>query len=659
MDHRREWCLYVDGSGEWYDDLSDNQPDWYWENVPFTKVVFSETLKSIGECAFKSAEHLESVIIPEGIERISYGAFYNCTSLKTVKISSSVCCIEDYAFYNCTSLSDVYLTDLNAWFDIEFTTSNLNFTGHPLSYATSLYLNDELLTDIIVPDGVTEVKKHAFYGYDGYFNLDLNDVETVNDFAFYDCAGLDKVYISDSFKTLGWNSFKGGCGINELHIRDLASWCNVHVYGNNSLIRNNDLYLNGNMVTELVIPDDVTEIKSHVFEGLSEKITKLVIPPSLKKIGSYAFGNAYGDLDVYISDLKSYCEIEMSGILFNREYDARLYLNNEMITELVLPKEITKVNDKVFCNFYYLSEFVIYNDDIELFDNSFPSPNQLYSEDKKIICNKKSAADTFYKNKNFVVEYFDQITVDEMTIALNNIYNVKDIFFAHGYYYSYRDIKNNLEYGLTSAKLGDNNYYSYNATKIGAYSVLIRYNDGRAKLFFASVDANEPTFTPNGMQLKVGNLEGVKVIRTAYGDYNTVAEIKRGESARAFTSKDVLANVTEYTVQYRNEGLVSVAVCYENGYSVIYKYEVVKKSPIMKQTNNTVSFEKLDDLKVIRYAMGEYQTSSQIKNAEGSISVSSSKINADSVSFTLDKGRYTFCVQYNDESYNYYVVNVE
>ncbi|MBR5516275.1 MAG: hypothetical protein IKU52_08745, partial [Clostridia bacterium] len=64
-------------------------------------------------------------------------------------------------------------------------------------------------------------------------------------------------------------------------------------------------------------------------------------------------------------------------------------------------------------------------------------------------------------------------------------------------------------------------------------------------------------------------------------------------------------------------------------------------------------------LKVIRYAKGEYKTSNEIKNAPGSISVSGKTMTADTYTVTLASGTYTFCVQYNDESYNYYTVTVE
>ncbi|MBR5515652.1 MAG: hypothetical protein IKU52_05570, partial [Clostridia bacterium] len=130
--------------------------------------------------------------------------------------------------------------------------------------------------------------------------------------------------------------------------------------------------------------------------------------------------------------------------------------------------------------------------------------------------------------------------------------------------------------------------------------------------------------------------------------------------ARGFSGNSkVLKDKTEFTIQYRTNGVVTVAVVYNHGYEVIYHYEVQQKVPSFVQNGNTVTFGQLDDLFIVRYAEGTYKTSNQIKNAEGSQYVKPAEIVNGFITVTLDPGTYTFCVQYNDESYNYYVVTVE
>jgi len=237
---------------------------------------------------------------------------------------------------------------------------------------------------------------------------------------------------------------------------------------------------------------------------------------------------------------------------------------------------------------------------------------------------------------------------------------VKDLFLALGEYDNYRAVNDNKLVRITQTKLNGAENYDYTVNAGGVYTVLIRYNDGTMKFLYVEVNVNDPTFSANGLQLTVGNLGGIKVIRTAYGDHKNASAIKKAEGARAFTAKDVLKNVTEYTIQYRDNGLVTIAVCYENGYTVIYKATIQQKVPTFVQDGNKVTIGDIDDLKVIRYAKGEYTTSSQIKSAPGSVAINGKNVTTDTVTVTLKSaGRYTFCVQYNDESYNYYTVVVE
>lgn len=238
--------------------------------------------------------------------------------------------------------------------------------------------------------------------------------------------------------------------------------------------------------------------------------------------------------------------------------------------------------------------------------------------------------------------------------------NYRDLWIAKGTFNNYSEIKASTEFKYQASAVRLSNYYlthdfSYTVADPGDYTILIRYNDGSFDIMYLTLTVDEPVFTPNGLQMTITNIPGVKVIRTAYGDYNTPGEVKRADGARGFSPK----GADEYMIQYREEGLVTVAVVFNNGYEVIYKYNVTKKSPELVRDGNTVTFTALEDLKVIRYAEGIYSTSNAIKNAKGSVSVNGKNIVDNTYSVTLKSGTYTFCVQYNDDSYNYYTITVE
>ncbi len=245
-------------------------------------------------------------------------------------------------------------------------------------------------------------------------------------------------------------------------------------------------------------------------------------------------------------------------------------------------------------------------------------------------------------------------------VTLHNLHDVRDFFIAKGEYNNYDEIKDNgYIVRVTSAKIGDKHDYTYTVPSPGLHTVLVRYNDGTELAFHEEVTVDEPVVTENGLQLIVSNIPDVKVIRTAYGEYSTPSEIKRAETARSFSAKSDIKGASEYKIQYREEGLVSVVVQYNNGYTKAFQCNVVHREPSVTQTEGTVSFSELDGLYIIRYAKGEYSTSTEIKNAEGSQYIRPAAAVDGVITVELEPGTYTFCVQYNDDSYNYYVITVD
>ncbi|MBR4881128.1 MAG: hypothetical protein IKU19_04300, partial [Clostridia bacterium] len=252
------------------------------------------------------------------------------------------------------------------------------------------------------------------------------------------------------------------------------------------------------------------------------------------------------------------------------------------------------------------------------------------------------------------------VSADGPNLTVSGMTNVKDVFIALGDYNTYADVKANAVVRLTPDKLAGAESYTYTLKAGGYYTVLVRYNDGTQKFLYQQINVTEPGFAADGLQLTVSNLENVKVIRTAYGEYTTVSQIKKAEGARAFTAKNDIKGADSYKIQYRYNGVVTVAVQYNDGYTKIYTYTVEQKVPVFTQSNNVVTIGNIDDLYIVRYAPGEWTTSSQIKKAPGSVAVkASAAVDGVITVKNLKAGTYTFCVQYNDESYNYYIITVE
>ena len=76
-------------------------------NTSLIKLVFPETLETLGSSAFQNCTSLKSIELPEGTTTI-HSSFRNCSGIQTVIIPSSVTFIGNYAFTNCSKLTDVY-----------------------------------------------------------------------------------------------------------------------------------------------------------------------------------------------------------------------------------------------------------------------------------------------------------------------------------------------------------------------------------------------------------------------------------------------------------------------------------------------------------------------------------------------------------------------
>ena len=318
-----------------------------------------ESVTKIADYAFQDCNKLTAVKFSENVTDIAYAAFYGCGALTHIDIPKSVKSIGTYAFSGCSSLEKVNITDLAAWCVINFGSENDSYSdgsgvdANPASVSGSLYLNDELITELIIPDGVSSISNYAFYNNKAIESVDIsNGVSSIGKYAFADNSSLSSINIPDSIEAVGARAFYDCNNIKKVNITDLAAWCGIDFADDdaNPASASGSLCLNDKLITELVIPDGVTSIGKKAFAN-NDSIISVSIPESLKAVGEYAFSDCDSLEKVNITDLAAWCEINFAGYNANpASASGSLYLNDKLITELVIPDGVTSIGDYAFVN---------------------------------------------------------------------------------------------------------------------------------------------------------------------------------------------------------------------------------------------------------------------------------------------------------------------
>ena len=247
--------------------------------------------------------------------------------------------IGDNAFQNCSGLSQVSISDITAWCGINFGSSSAN----PLCYAQHLYLNNTEVTDLVLPTTVNYIRNYAFYGCSGLTNLTIpNSVTSIGSSAFYGCSGLTNLTIPNSVASIGNNAFQGCSALQTLYFN--AASCNN--FNSNSSYHP---FYNLN-ISKINVGDSVVKIPAYFAYGLP-KLTNVTIGNSVTFIGDNAFTGCTGLTRVDISDLAKWCRINFGSATTNPLYYAQhLYLNNDEVTDLVVPDDVEAIGSYAFYN---------------------------------------------------------------------------------------------------------------------------------------------------------------------------------------------------------------------------------------------------------------------------------------------------------------------
>ncbi len=305
----------------------------------------------------------KDVVIPDTynekpVKEIGEKAFMACSNLTTVKIPDSITAIGSSAFQGCDNLENIHIKDIAKWCAIDFAemySNPLVFDATEVILFKKLYLNNKVVRDLVIPEGVSTIGAYAFCFCVQLRNITLPDSLTSIGTCAFDSCTITSITIPANINSIGEFAFKG-CGqlVEVVNKSKLSITAGSSENGNvayfakqvitdkkdSKLIKQGDyLFYNNNgeyllvsyvgTETDIVLPNAVENsnyaIRAYVFTGCFT-LTSIEIRDGVIDIWGCAF--------MFCSNLRSL--VIGDGVIQIGGFDSPLFLGCNNLTSVVI-----------------------------------------------------------------------------------------------------------------------------------------------------------------------------------------------------------------------------------------------------------------------------------------------------------------------------------
>ena len=223
--------------------------DWAFNKcTSLTAIFVPNSVITIGESAFNGCLGLTSITIPNSVTTIGEAVFWGCKSLTSITIPNSVTNIGVSVFNSCSSLTSIVVEGGNTTYD------SRNNCNAIIETSTNTIIN--ACQNTIIPNSVTSIGNHAFFG----------------------CSGLTSITIPNSVMSIGMGAFLGCSGLTSIIIPNGVTSIEYSAFNSCSSL------------TSITIPNSVTSIRAFAFKGCAA-LTSISLPNTITIIGYQAFAS--------------------------------------------------------------------------------------------------------------------------------------------------------------------------------------------------------------------------------------------------------------------------------------------------------------------------------------------------------------------------------
>lgn len=333
------------------------------------KIEIPASITYIGDRAFVGCSQLTSIQLPDSLMDIGQSAFLNCEKLTDLLIPSDVQSIGLSALEGCTNLKTLSLPIIeggwSGWSESThlgyiFGQENIydeNCVPDSLTSVTitkadiipnNLFDDCKSISNIIIPDNVTEIGASAFSGCNSLQEIDIpSNVTTIGNSAFSMCDALTEIKLSNNVSSIGAYIFDGCDNLTNVILPTSLTSISDYMFRDCSNLKS------------IKIPNGVTEIGESAFDGC-EKLENINIPTGVTSIGESAFSNCAKLTDITIpknvkilNEDTFYNCINLEKIILEEgleEIKTSVFTNCEALTEIVIPNSVQTIESRAFNN---------------------------------------------------------------------------------------------------------------------------------------------------------------------------------------------------------------------------------------------------------------------------------------------------------------------